>query len=184
MTSGRVRLHPYNTERVLDGVRSLADVTTTAALHHERLDGSGYTRAAPAAVTSAAARFLAAADVYAAMTEERPHRAAPGAEVAAGELRAESSAGLLDARAVEAVLQAAGHRPRRRSAAIAGLTVREIEVLGMLARGRTSREIAEILVVSIKTIDAHVQHVYAKAGVTTRAGATLFAAHHGLLADS
>lgn len=115
------------------------------------------------------------------MTESRPHRGALGRDAASGELRSEVRAGRLDGGVVEAVLAAAGHRPRRRTVAFAGLTAREIEVLGLLARGRTNREIAEALVVSIKTVDAHVQHLYAKASVRTRAGATLFAMQRGLL---
>lgn len=177
----RVRLHPYQTDRLLEGARALYEVRAVAALHHERLDGSGYARAVPAALIPAAARILAAADAFAAMTETRPHRAARSRDDAARELRAESRSGRLDGRAVEAVLEVAGHRPRRRYQVVGGLTAREIEVLGLLARGHSNREIAEALVVSRKTVDTHVQHVYAKAGVSTRAGATLFAMQHGLV---
>ena len=176
-----VRLHPYHTERILDGARSLAAIRAVAILHHERLDGSGYTRAAPAGLLSLGARLLATADVYAAMTEPRPHRTPHERDAAAAALRSEARAGRLDGGAVEAVLAAAGQRPRRRPEAVAGLTAREIEVLGLVARGRTNREIAEELVVSLKTVDAHVQHVYAKAQVRTRAGATVFAMEHGML---
>jgi HD-GYP domain-containing protein (c-di-GMP phosphodiesterase class II) len=177
----RVRLHPYFTDRVLHGIGTLSGVRAIATLHHERIDGSGYTRSLPAGLLPVGARLLAAADVYAAMTETRPHRAALDRDRAAKELRDELRAGRLDGSAVEVVLEAAGHRRRRRTEAIGGLTAREIEVLGLLARGRTNRQIAEALVVSLKTVDAHVQHLYAKAGVTTRAGATLFATQHGLV---
>jgi HD-GYP domain-containing protein (c-di-GMP phosphodiesterase class II) len=176
-----VRLHPYFTDRVLHGVGALEGISSIATLHHERIDGTGYARALPAGLIPFGGRLLAVADVYAAMTEPRPHRAALDRDAAARELRAELQAGRLDGVAVQAVLEAAGHRRRRRREATAGLTGREIEVLGLLARGRTNRQIAEALVVSLKTVDAHVQHVYAKAGVTTRAGATLFATHYGLV---
>jgi DNA-binding CsgD family transcriptional regulator len=179
----RVRLHPYHTARILDGARSLASIGSIASLHHERLDGSGYTRAVPAGLIPVGARLLAAADVYAAMTEPRPHRVAFAPDVAATEMHSEARASRLEGNAVGAVLAAAGHRPRRRSEAIAGLTTREIEVLALVARGRTNREIAEELVVSLKTVDAHIQHIYAKAQVRTRAGATLFAMQHGMMAS-
>ena len=177
----RVRLHPYHTDRVLDGARSLQEVREIAALHHERLDGSGYTRGLPAGLLPFGARLLAAADVYAAMTEARAHRPAIDRDAAVRALRAESRAGRVDGRAAEAVLEAAGHRPRRRTEAVAGLTAREIEVLGLLARGNSNREIAGALVAALKTVDSHVQRIYAKVGVSTRAGATLFAMQHGLV---
>jgi DNA-binding NarL/FixJ family response regulator len=62
------------------------------------------------------------------------------------------------------------------------LTDREIEVLRLVAQGRSNREVAELLVVSPKTVDHHVQHIYDKIGVSTRVGATLFAMRHDLLA--
>jgi DNA-binding NarL/FixJ family response regulator len=62
-----------------------------------------------------------------------------------------------------------------------GLTAREIEVLRLIARGLTKKEVAKALVIAPKTADAHVQHIYAKLGVSTRAGAALFAMEHGLL---
>ena len=177
----QVRLHPYQTDRILVRVRNLEPIRELAALHHERLNGLGYARGLPAGLLSAGARVVAAADAYAAMIEPRPHRPALAPKAASRELRAEVLAGRLDGRAVEAILQVAGHRPRRRIGAVAGLTAREVEVLGLLARGRTNREIAETLLVTPKTVDAHVQHIYAKAAVTTRAGATFFAMDHGLV---
>src|SRR5437763_155388 len=69
-----VRLHPYQTERVLGRAPFLVRLAAIAALHHERLDGSGYIRGASAAQLAPAARILAAADAYHAMREPRPHR--------------------------------------------------------------------------------------------------------------
>lgn len=177
----QVRLHPYLTERVLARSEVLASLGRVAAAHHERLDGSGYHRGAPAAMLSPEARVLAAADAYRAMTEPRPYRAALPADAAAAQLRAEVRAARLDGDAVEAVLAAAGHRPRRRREHVAGLTDREVEVLRALARGLSIREIADSLVIAPKTADAHIQHIYAKIGVSTRAAATMFAMQHELV---
>ena len=178
----RVRLHPYYTERALSPVAALFPVSTVAAAHHERLDGSGYHRRVPAVLLDAPARVLAAADAYQAMREPRPHRPALDEEAAAGELRRQIRGGRLDGDAAAAVLQAAGVAAERRPPVrLAGLTEREVEVLQLLARGRTNREIAEALHVSPKTVGHHVQHVYGKAGVRSRAAATLFAVEHGLL---
>ncbi len=179
-----VRLHPYYTERILARPSALATLGSLASLHHERLDGSGYHRSVPGGTLSPGARILAVADTYQAMTEPRPHRPARRPEQAAEELRREVRAGLLDDTAVNAVLEAAGHRVRRTlRAAVAGLSEREIEVLRLVARGHSMRAIAARLVVSEKTVDNHIQHIYNKAGVSTRAGATLFAMEHDLLGE-
>ncbi len=177
----RVRLHPYFSERVLARSEPLARLGALAGLHHERLDGSGYHRGVPAALQSPAARILAAADAYHAMTEPRPHRPALAPEVAVDNLRREVRQGRLDGDAVDAVLRAAGHRVRRRREWPAGLSPREIEVLGLLARGLPNREIARRLGVAEPTVAAHVRHIYDKIGVSTRAAATLYAMRHDLL---
>jgi HD-GYP domain-containing protein (c-di-GMP phosphodiesterase class II) len=177
----QVRLHAYYTERVLARPASLGRIGALAALHHERCDGSGYHRAQAGGALATEARLLAAADVYAALVADRPHRPALAPPDAANALRAEVSAGRLDAAAVDAVLDAAGHRVGRRAANVAGLTAREVEVLRLLAHGSSNREIAQRLVVSPRTVEHHVESVYTKAGVRTRAAATVFALQHGLV---
>jgi HD-GYP domain-containing protein (c-di-GMP phosphodiesterase class II) len=180
----RVRLHAYHTERVLARPAALARLGGLASLHHERLDASGYHRGLAGGALPPAARLLAAADVYHALTEPRPHRSALRPEAAAEELRREVRAGRLDGAAADAVLAAAGHRVRRtRHELVAGLSEREIEVLRLIARGHTMKEMAAQLVVSPKTVDNHIQHIYGKLGVSTRAGATLFAMEQDLLGD-
>lgn len=180
----RVRLHPYLTERILPHSKTFAPLVEVAALHHERLDGSGYHRRLPGTMLSSTARLLAAANVYQALAEPRPHRPALSPDEAATELRQQMKAGKLDAPAVDAVLSAAGHRVRRaRSSLPGGLSQRELEVLRLLVRGLTNRQIAEQLDISPKTAGHHVQHIYNKLGVSSRAAATLFAMQHSLLTD-
>ena len=179
----RVRMHPYLTQRTFSRSPRLARLAEVAAEHHERLDGSGYPRGLSGSALSPAARILAAADCYQAMTELRPHRPARTPEDAAGELRGEVKRGRLDGDAVEAVLGAAGHKSRRRHSGPAGLTGREIEVLVLLARGQSNKEIASRLFISPKTVGSHVEHIYLKIGCSTRAEASLFAMQHGLLPE-
>lgn len=179
----RVRLHPYLTERMLAFSRALAPLGAIAVQHHERLDGSGYPHGLRGDAISPAGRILAAADVYHALTELRPHREARSAEAAAAHLRAEVTAGRLDADAVSAVLQAAGHRVGRRREWPAELTTREIEVLRLVTRGYSNREIADRLRITRKTASNHVEHIYAKIGASNRARAALFAMKHGLMSD-
>jgi HD-GYP domain-containing protein (c-di-GMP phosphodiesterase class II)/DNA-binding CsgD family transcriptional regulator len=181
----RVRLHAYHSQRVLSFAGPLQACAELAGLHHERLDGSGYHRGLPPAAIPLAARALAAAEVYQAMAEERAWRPALSRTEAARQLRDEVDAGRLDRRAVEAVLEGAG-QPRtttRRAGGggPAGLTAREVEVLRLLARGRSNKEIARQLVVSGSTVHTHVVNVYGKIGVNSRAGATLFALEHDLI---
>ena len=121
------------------------------------------------------------ADAYHAMTEPRAHRAARPESEAAAELRSEVRAGRLDGDAVNSVLKAAGHRVSDRREWPAGLTAREVEVLGLLARGYSSRQIAERLVVTPKTVSNHIQNIYLKIDVSSRAAATHFAMQHALV---
>ena len=179
----RVRLYPYYTERMLARPEVLARLGRIAGLHQERLDGSGYPRGLSAGAIETAGRLLAAADVYQAMCEPRPHRDRVDAECTARELRDEARAGRLDGEAVNAVLEAAGHRVDARPELPAGLTPRELQVLRLLARGLSSRAIGERLGISPKTARNHIEHIYSKAGVSTRAGASLFAVRHGLVSE-
>lgn len=177
-----VRLYPYHTERILRRPAGLKQVAEIAASHRERLDGSGYHRGLTQSGLSAQSRLLALADAYCAMTEERPHRPARSPDYAATQLRADAASGLFDPDLTEAVLAAAGHaKPHRTAEPAAGLSAREIEVLRLLARGKRKREIAQELFLAEKTVDNHVQHIYEKIGVTTRAAAAVFAVEHGLL---
>ncbi len=178
-----VRLQPYLTERMLRQSASLAPLGAVAVQLRERLDGSGYPRALSGGAISRPARVLGAADAYQSMREPRPHRPALAPEQAAAELRAEVKAGRLDAEAVEAVLAAAGHRVPRRREGPSGLTTREIDLLRLLARGLSSREIATRLVISPKTARNHVEHIYVKIGASSRVGASLFAIQRGLVPD-
>jgi HD-GYP domain-containing protein (c-di-GMP phosphodiesterase class II) len=177
----RVRLHPYSTERILARCGSLASLVEPASSHHERLDGSGYHRSLAADALSREARILAAADVYAALVADRPHRPAYAEDEAARILEAEAP-GRLDADAVACVLAAAGQRAApSRARWPADLTDREVEVLRSIARGRSNREVAEELVISPKTVGRHVENLYAKIGVSSRAAAAVFAMEHRLL---
>jgi HD-GYP domain-containing protein (c-di-GMP phosphodiesterase class II) len=179
----RIRMHPYLTERMLHQSEWLAPLGAIAVQHRERLDGSGYPRGLSGAAISRSARILGVADAYQAMREPRPHRPARSADEAAEELRADVKRGRLDADAVEAVLGAAGHRIPRRREGPAGLTAREVEVLRLLARGLSNKEIAGRLVISPKTVANHVEHIYAKIDASSRTRASLFAMQHGLLPE-
>ncbi len=177
----RVRMHPYFTDRILRQSSALAPLGAIAVLLRERLDGSGYPRGLSGNAISLAGRILGATDAYLAMRAPRPHRSALLADEAAELLRSEARAMRLDPAAVEAVLKAAGHRAARRREGPAGLTLREIDVLRLLARGLSTKEIAQQLFLSPKTASNHIEHIYQKIAATNRVTASLFAVQNGLL---
>jgi HD-GYP domain-containing protein (c-di-GMP phosphodiesterase class II) len=162
-------------------VPAMKSVVACVSQHHERLDGSGYPHGLTASAIGPAARVLAAADVYQALRQARPHRPAFDGDTAAATLRQEVQDGRLDADAVNAVLRVAGHRVGRRAVLPSGLTRREADVLVLLARGLSNPEIASRLTISRKTVSSHLEHIYTKIGVTTRTAAALFAMRTGLV---
>ena len=174
----QVRLHPYHSERILASSSTLSRLAALVGRHHERLDGTGYHRGSTMDDLSMPARILAAADAYRTLIEPRPHRPALTPDQAAQNLQR----AVLDPEAVRAVLVSAGRpapAPRRRRPE--GLSDREVEVLALLAIGCSNAEIASRLVISRRTAEHHVQHIYTKIGVSSRAAATLFAIDHDLV---
>jgi HD-GYP domain-containing protein (c-di-GMP phosphodiesterase class II)/DNA-binding CsgD family transcriptional regulator len=178
----QARMHAYHSERILAASPSLAPYSSTAGMHHERLDGSGYHRGTTAPNLTRAVRVLAAADVYVALVSPRPHRRALDRAAAADALAGEVRSGRLDPDAAHAVLSEAGHpMVPQRGPRPAGLSDREVEVLVLIARGHTNAEVADALFISKRTAEHHAQHIYAKIGLSTRAGAAMFAVQHGLV---
>ena len=176
-------LHPYHGERALASLGGEGEPVAALVLrHHERLDGSGYHRYAKAPDLSPAARILAAAEAFQTAREVRPHRPAVSDAAAAAMLRQFVKEGKLCPEAVEGVLASAGQPARRDTAErLSGLTPREIEVLRLIAAGHTAKEAARQLKIAPKTADNHIQNLYSKIGVTTRAAAALYALERGLV---
>ena len=176
----RVRMHAYLTDRVLTRIPGLGQVAAIARAHHEHLDGSGYPLGLSGRALGRPERLLAAAVAYQSALEPRPYREAFDPEAAAARLKDRVGRGHLDAESVEAVLAVAGHA-RRRIHRPDALTTREAEILGLVARGLSNREIAERLVLSQKTVRNHVERTYTKIGATNRVGASLYALEQGLV---
>jgi HD-GYP domain-containing protein (c-di-GMP phosphodiesterase class II) len=177
----RLRVSPYYTDRVLARPVALARIGAIASYANERMDGSGYHRGASGPAIPMPGRILAAACAFRTLTEPRAGRPPRSVKEAAADVRNETRAGRLDADAVDAVLGAAGAGGRRRVAGPAGLTHREVEVLVLIARGAATAEVARQLGVSRKTAATHIERIYAKTGISSRSGATLFALRNGLL---
>jgi putative nucleotidyltransferase with HDIG domain len=97
-----IREHPRYTQQILERVACLRGIVETAASHHERLDGGGYHRGLGALDLSRPARILAVADVYEALTADRPYREAMPADRALAIVREQRGTGLCPA-AVDAL---------------------------------------------------------------------------------
>lgn len=179
--SERMRMHTYYTERMLARPPALARIGAIAAMAQERCDGSGHHRGLSGHAIPLTGRLLAAACAYHTMIEPRSHRPAMTAQQATSELHAEVRAGRLDAAAAQSVLAAAGQSHGRRHGGPAGLTPREIQVLQLIARGASTRQVAHRLDITPKTADTHIERIYAKTGASTRSTVTLFAMRNGLL---
>ncbi|HKX16037.1 MAG TPA: HD domain-containing phosphohydrolase [Propionibacteriaceae bacterium] len=177
----QARLHAYHSERILARIPPLTGLAKLAGQHHERSDGSGYHRGLLAAQLAMPSRVLACADAYRRWIEDRPYRRALVPARAADRLEAEARAGRLDADAAAAIIEAAGLSHGVRRARPADLTERQVEVLRLVSRGLSNAQIAERLVLSRRTVEHHVQDIYLKIGVSTRAGAAIFAMQHGLV---
>ncbi|WP_082975739.1 HD domain-containing phosphohydrolase [Mycobacterium sp. E2238] len=180
----RVRLHPYLTVRILNQVSGLRQLAEVAGNHHECLDGSGYPRGLAGPALGPPDRILAAAVCYQSACEPRPYREQMSPDAAARRLRGRVQAGELESVAVEAVLHAAGQPAQRPHMRPDGLTPREIEVLCLVARGASNKEIAASLVISEKTARNHVERTYAKIGVSNRIGASMYALRNGLVKNA
>jgi HD-GYP domain-containing protein (c-di-GMP phosphodiesterase class II) len=183
----RVELHPMLTEQMLRRSPALAGLNAVACAHHEKCDGSGYHKRVRSGAGDLDACLLAATEVYVGMTTERADRPAFSPDDGAAELRRLESEGVIEPRASRAVLVASGHGEpraagRKRPQNPGGLSRREVEVLHLAALGLTTRQIAERLYISAKTADHHIQHIYAKIGVSTRAAAALWASQHAVVA--
>lgn len=178
----RVRVHSYWSERVLLRSPALAPVAPIVTSHHERLEGSGYPKGEEASRLSIKQRILAAAEVVRAMLEHRAHRAEPHTlDAVAAVVEDEVKNGKLDHQAAAAVMETAGHPWTLPRVWPGDLSDREVEVLRLLARAMSNKEIGAELSISSRTVGHHVAHIYQKIGVTTRVGAALFACQNDLL---
>jgi HD-GYP domain-containing protein (c-di-GMP phosphodiesterase class II) len=179
----QVRIHPMWSERIVARCSGLGPVARVAGRHHERFDGSGYPAGIRGDDADPVVGLLACVDLFDERTSPRPYRARHSDADAAAELIRLADDGALARGAVDAVLEATDQAARqtRTERRPGGLTEREVDVLRLLSHGNTNRQIAATLDISVKTVGAHVEHIYVKAGVRSRAAATLYAMQNQLL---
>jgi HD-GYP domain-containing protein (c-di-GMP phosphodiesterase class II) len=176
-------LHPYYTQRILERVDALQDLAPAAAAHHEWLNGQGYPRQLVGGQIPFHGRILAVANAYARLIQRQGEQQDP-----VGVLRTMDSqvGSQFDPVCYDALVTAVmgvsdvGSAPRR-IRKVGNLTEREVEVLCLLAQGRTTPQIARTLDISRKTVEHHLTHLYAKLGVTCRTAAVVSAVQQGLV---
>jgi HD-GYP domain-containing protein (c-di-GMP phosphodiesterase class II) len=175
----RFRLHPYFTERALTRVGPLKELAADAGSHHEHFDGGGYYRALAREQIPLGGRVLAVADRFAERSRNEgdadPTRVLEGMRSLAGSE--------LDPDCVDALVAGQDGVVRRplRPKKVGDLTNREVEVLQLLCAGQSNRDIAQALVVSKKTVEHHLEHIYDKLGVSSRMAASVLAVQNGLV---
>jgi len=179
----KVRLVPYWTARAGKQTGALAQAAELASCAYERLDGSGYFRAASGQALSFEARVLSAAVAFVALGERRPWRGALSSGEVAQQLRKEASEGRFDGAVVDALIDTKDAPPRgsRSRPPTVRLSAREIDVLRAIGRGASNKEAARELDLSPSTVRTHLESVFRKLECSTRAAATLKASALGLL---
>ncbi|MFP5333118.1 MAG: LuxR C-terminal-related transcriptional regulator [Acidimicrobiia bacterium] len=125
-------------------------------------------------------QLIDAGQAYQSLTDPNESPTPTARAEAAAALRARAERGRLDSGAVELVLGAVGARPRLRRGPC-GLTPRELEVLVLIATGASAKQVAHALGIAVKTATTHIERIYTKCGVSTRAEVTHFAIAHGLV---
>lgn len=180
----RVRLNPYWTARVAGQIKSLEVEADIASHTYERLDGSGYYRAARNAATPRVNRVLPVVSTWLALQSPRPWRAAMDRAGALEHLQRQTSLGRFDPKITDALLACifggGTSEPEPRPTQNL-LTVRECEVLQCISQGQSNKEAARVLGISPSTVRAHCENVFRKLDCKSRAAATLKASNLGLL---
>lgn len=174
----RFRLHTYYTERILSRSEVLRDIGSVAASHHENIDGSGYHRGLATQQMTIPARVVATASAFVEVSESE-NDVDPEQILSTLRLRGALDPDCLASLAAE--IGAGGNFSPPRRSWPADLTEREVEVLRLVASGCSLKETAERLVISDHTARHHLESVYSKAGVSSRAGVTLFAVENGIV---
>ena len=182
----QIRLHPYHGQRILSNVPELETVSELVGAHHEQMDGMGYHRGLRGSQIPLGARIIAVADRYDELCHEMPGHTEMDSGAALDLMAQEVDAALCrdSFDGLVHVLEGQDHPQRQRTARRQwpmGLTDREVEVLRLIAKGMSRAQVADALTVSESTVRTHLEHIYNKAGVTSRAAATMFAMEHALV---
>ena len=182
----QVRLRPYHSERVLSKVPALEPIIPLVAAHHEEMDGRGYYRGLRGSQIPLGARIIAVADRFDELTHDAPDNPGRESDQAVDVMRQEVGTRLFPDvfQALTDDLSGVDRSNRQRTRQQewpARLTDREVDVLRLIAKGLNRRQVAGVLFIAEGTVRSHLEHIYSKIDVSSRAAAALFAVEHDLL---
>jgi HD-GYP domain-containing protein (c-di-GMP phosphodiesterase class II) len=176
------RLHPYYTQRILERVEVFHDLASAAASHHEWVNGQGYYRQLRGEQIPLHGRVLAVANAYA---RHLQHQSEPKNPAEILHMMLPEVGSQFDGECYQALVVTVTGKDEKRVAAHlpmgSHLTVRENEVLRLLAQGHNTPQIAKTLAISKKTVEHHLAHIYGKIGVTCRTAAVVYAVQQKLV---
>jgi DNA-binding NarL/FixJ family response regulator len=168
---------------VLERVKPFQELAAAAAATHEWINGQGYHQHLVGEQIPLHGRVLAVADTYAQLMQQQGDQLEPAD--ALRKMRplvgTQFDGACYEALAASLNRAPRGQRtvPRRRQ--LGTLTEREAEVLRLLAQGQSNPEIAKTLVITRKTVEHHLEHIYNKIGVTCRTSAVVYAVQQGIV---
>ncbi len=174
-----VQRHTSETQRILQAIPSLADLSDTASQHHEHLDGSGYHTGIRVGGMGRASRLMAVADIFSAMREPRPHRPALPTHTAIGLLKEGVRAGHLDSTMVDAVIEIAPQLEI--DLTVPGLSTPEVRSLVLYAQGLSNEDAAEVLGADVGQYTSGLSRARGHIGADTRHNAALFVMENNLI---
>lgn len=179
-----LRLHSHYTERVLERVGPLHDLAVEASADHEWVNGEGYHHHLVGDQIPLVGRIMAVADTYLSLASDQKEALEPARAMSTLEPLVGTQ---LDGLCFEGLVNVLTGLPTERTspprvALSDGLTEREVEVLRLLARGLSNPQIGQALVISRKTVEHHLEHIYNKLDISTRTSAVAYAVHRGLAA--
>jgi putative nucleotidyltransferase with HDIG domain len=182
--SDGLKMHPEIAVEILSRMPLWDPIREIVSSHHEKIDGKGYPKKASGPDIPLGARIIAVADVFDDLTHDAPGRQAASKEQAIDVLKTNGGDGY-DREVVRAFIEEfvpaslTGPERSTRKQWPAGLTEREVEILHLIAKGLSRRQMAKALYLSENTVRHHLEHIYSKIGVSTRVAAALFAMENG-----
>lgn len=178
------RFHPYYSERLLLQIPALANLAPDVGAHHEQWDGHGYFRGVKGTEIPLDGRVLAAAEAYSRGCDCSGEELDRVLESLRERVNVAFDPHVFAGLEAWATGQSGPVTHRRKPDRTIDLTAREREVLRLVAKGLSNREIARQLVISNKTVEHHLEHIYSKLGVTSRTAALACAITEDALTES
>lgn len=177
----KIELHPYFTYLVLDNELLFRNIIGPAIHHHEKPDGSGYYKGLDAKTLTDADQLVMLADILIALQSDRSHRKAYSKLESHKIVKEEFISKKGNPKLIQALFSTIDSKKKFKITNKFSLTDREIEISIELSKGLTRKEVGANLHISDRTVQHHIQHIYDKTGINSRAVLVLLAKDSGWL---